>query len=560
MQGQGLNSIRVRFTLMVGIASLLIVGAALLFWPSANVGQGVMVPVLVLVAMAGASTALTWVMTGKLTGLIRNLKDSTDAIARGQYDAEVKVDCNCEIGGLADSFRQMVLRLNSNVDQINSLAYQDGITGLPNRTVLNEILNRIDGLKAVVMFIDLDHFKQVNDTLGHERGDQLLRLAAERIVEEGLGRSVLSMEECLTPLTSGSFRSEKINNCRMLFRWAGDEFIATVGGMPDDATVARIASDIIKAIERPFQLDEHSVRIGASIGIARFGADTHDPGEIINFADLAMYESKNNGRGRYAFFNEDLRRQAIDRADLENALHSALEKDELRVHYQPRVTLQGGACKSVEALVRWQHPERGLLYPGVFIDIAEKSGLLDRIGREVLRIAAEDMKRWKREGIDRRVAINVCPSQFLNVGFSDQLLAYMDHLGISGDMLEVELTETIAMADPERAATHLYKLRAAGITIAIDDFGVGYSNLASLYSLPFDILKLDKSLIEAIDHDRKAQTIVAATIAMAHDLGHEVVAEGVESEHQAEILVIMGCDQVQGYHFARPMAADDLDI
>jgi len=556
MYGKGLNSLRIRFTLMMATVTMLMVVVATAVELSHDPGLTQRLALGFLGLLAVAATGLTYFMTGKLTRPIENLRASTEAIARGDFNTAVNVECSCEVGGLADSFRMMVQRLNSNVTRINTLAFEDGITGLPNRTVLNDVLKNIADMQGALLFIDLDNFKQVNDTLGHERGDQLLLQVADRLVGEGLEMTASSAGDCLSPL--GEMRANS-QACRMLFRWAGDEFIALVGGATDKQDIARIAEQMIASTERPFMLGEHMVRISASIGIALLHEDSGNAAEIIKFADIAMYEAKNAGRARISFFNDQMRERAMERAELEADLETAIENRELRVHYQPKIAIGDLSMEGVEALVRWQHPRRGLLYPSAFIAIAEACGLVGKIGAEVLRIVAEDQKIWRRMNIRRRVSVNVCPSQFSDPDFSGNVLSYLAQLQLPADLIELELTETIATADPGRTTVQLNALKDAGVRIAIDDFGVGYSNLSHLYSLPFDVLKLDRSLICDLSVNLSAQTIVAAAITMAHGLGHQVVAEGVETVEQFAILKAMQCDCAQGFLFSRPVDAAELE-
>jgi two-component system CheB/CheR fusion protein len=555
--GQGLNSLRVRFTLMVAVLGTLIAAIAALWFSLGIQSQN---PVLLWLSTAGlltsimAAAGLTYVMTGNLTRPIESLRASTEAIARGDLDAPVSVECNCEVGGLADSFKAMVARLNANVSRIHTLAYEDGITGLPNRTVLDDVLSDVGRLRGGgILFIDLDRFKQVNDLFGHQVGDNLLRRAAQRMLGQGLGMGEEALRTCFSGIGPVA---EQAPDGRMLFRFAGDEFVALVPGPVSGGELCDIAGRLIDSLRAPFLIDGQKLEIGCSIGIARIGVDSDDASELSKFADQAMYEAKRSGRNRYVLFNEELRAAVHDRSELERDLSQAVDNGEIRVHYQPKFSIEDETIAGVEALVRWQHPTRGLLGPGTFLDIAEAKGLLDKIGREVFRLSAVQLHHWRSSGFDTRIAINVCPSQFLNPAFAANILSFARELGVEPRDFVLEITETVAMSDSLAADDQVRRLKEAGFGIAIDDFGIGYSNLSQLYKLKFDSLKIDKSLIDNIDTDVEARRIVAFSIGMAHDLGQTVVAEGIERRQQLDVLAALHCDYIQGFLLGRPMPGD----
>lgn len=545
--GQGLNSLRIRFTIMTAVFGLIIATCGLI-WSVQNAGTtGTLI---MLGALIASSSAATFFMTGKLTRPIENLKATTEAIARGKFDAHVDVECQCEVGGLADSFQLMVKRLNANVSRINTQAYEDGVTGLPNRAVLQEVLGKISGLPGALLFIDLDRFKHVNDVHGHQTGDRLLREAADRIIAEGLAITSENVRFCVT---SQGFTEHADSECRMLYRFAGDEFIAIVRGSVSQQELTEMAGRIVHALSLPFEIEDRSIQIGASVGIALMGVDSKDAAEIIKFADLAMYEAKRQGRGQFSFFDDNMRRRAQEQAELEAEFALAIPNQQLTVFFQPKFRMSDNRRDGVEALVRWQHPTRGLLSPGAFLDIVSSVGYTEKIGREVFRLAAEQARIWRSQGIFDRISVNICPSQFADEKFAETLIAAVQALGVRPEDFELEITERVAMSDSQLAEAHLRQLKAAGFHVAIDDFGVGYSNLSQLCRLPFDCLKIDRSLIEDIETDLNARTIVGAAIAMAHGLGHKVVAEGVETEAQLQVIRMLGCDSVQGFLLGRPV-------
>jgi two-component system CheB/CheR fusion protein len=557
--GKGLNSLRIRFTLMVAVASALSAGAAVCWFENGVEGASNLTLTVLsigLVAVITGSAALTYFMTGKLTRPIENLRLSTQAIANGDYDAPVRVECSCEVGGLADSFRAMVNRLNSNVTRIQTLAYEDGVTGLPNRKVLHEALDIFRSGEAALLFIDLDNFKQVNDLYGHQVGDQLLRAVAGRIQTIGLGMEPAAISTCLTKISK---KAQPEASCRMLFRFAGDEFVVLLGGNLATDEVVDIARNIGASLSESILIEGIATNVGCSIGIARLGVDTQDVDELLKFADIAMYAAKEDDKGGFRLFDEAMREKSIDRAKLELELLSAFDREEFVVHYQPKFSVKTGRIEGVEALVRWQHPVHGIMYPGQFLEIAETNNLMGRLGMEVFRQVAGQALRWHEDGTSISISINICPSQFLNQDFSSNLIHYCDKLGANPEWFVLEITETVAMSDQRQALAHLSRLQNAGFKIAIDDFGVGYSNLAKLYQLPFNELKIDRSLIEHIDTDHSARKVVEYTISMAHSLGHHVVAEGVERQRQLEVLNELECDLVQGFLLGRPVPAAQID-
>lgn len=555
--GRGLNSLRIRFTLMVAIFCLLVATMASLWLDleHPHLGQLEGWGRLLLVSLAiGSAAGMTFFMTGKLTRPIENLRASTEAIAKGAYDTVVSVDCQCEVGGLADSFRMMVARLNDNVARINTLAYEDGVTGLPNRAALDAMMQDIGSMTGFLLFIDLDRFRQVNDIYGHQTGDRLLRLAARRLLAEGLRQPVVRPPGLVPSSAPRSPDSDQ----RLLFCFAGDEYVALVTGQHSHEDISTIALRLTEVLAEPFVIDDCIIHIGGSIGIAEIGRDGDTQADLLKFADMAMTEAKKRGRGRYVFFDDTMREAAQDRAELESDFSRAIERGELEVHYQPKFLIRDGSISGLEALVRWRHPQRGLLYPGSFLPIVMATGSMGVLGQEVMAIAARDVARLRAEGQTYRISINVCPTQFADDDFAERLTRYVASLGAASSSFEIEVTETLAMADIDKARQHLVQLKAAGFTVSIDDFGTGFSNLAQLTKLPYDCLKIDRSLIVDIATNPDSRTILAAIVTMAHGLGHSVVAEGVEDAEQLEILALLGCDIIQGYLLGRPVPFHDL--
>lgn len=555
-RGQGFNSIRWRFA---GVSAL--VTAAAFAGRDAVLGLLPAGPISSWASMAAAAalvTAVVYWMATRVTALVESLRRSTEALAAGDFDAPVNVDCACEIGGLAKSFRRMTSRLNANVLRMNTLAYIDPITALPNRKVIDHLLGyslapqRRENFRGAVLFIDLDGFKRVNDTLGHDGGDELLQMAAERLLSRGLDRDFRRIDYCMDGFGNPC---DRLPEDTVFARFAGDEFVAILPGITDRAALALIGQRIIEAMAEPFRIRQQDVSIGASVGIAITPEDTVDAAELLTFADLAMYGSKKAGKARYRFFDKQVRESMMRDARIEAELRLALERRELCLHFQPKFDLTGEAFRGVEALVRWQHPQRGTLAPGEFIEIAERSGLMAALGRQVLAMAIAQCRHWLDEGLMINVAVNVSPSQFADPGFVGDVLAALGQAGVPAPMLSIEITESMAMSEFAVTILRLEQLREAGVRIALDDFGVGFSNLSQLSRLPLDTLKVDRSLVQGLGGDGKNEAIVRAIVGMAHALGCCVVAEGIETEGQIEFLRRVGCNSGQGYLFAMPMSA-----
>jgi diguanylate cyclase len=445
---------------------------------------------------------------------------------------------------------------------MNTLAYTDPITALPNRSVIDHLLNfalapeRQGTFRAAIVFIDLDGFKRINDTLGHDGGDVLLRLASQRILERGLHRTAQTIDTCTDPFGNPCNRlPEDI----VFARFAGDEFVAILPGQTDRDALAAVGHAIIDALAAPFRVKNQDVTVGASIGIAITPDDTSSATELLTFADLAMYSSKQAGKARFKFFDAAIHDVIVERAQIEADLRLALQRAELVLHYQPKVDTQTLALCCVEALVRWQHPQRGLLSPAAFIDIAEQVGLMTQLGHHVLALAVAQCRAWLDLGIERPVAVNVSPSQFADTDFVRNVLKTLHEADVPARLISIEITESIAMTDFDTTVQRLSLLRAAGVRVAIDDFGIGFSNLSQLARLPLDELKIDRSLISEIGRSRKSEAIICAIIGMTSALGYRTIAEGIETPEQLAFLAKLRCDSLQGYLFGRPMAPQQFE-
>lgn len=555
--GRGLNSIPVRFAMMSFVLASLCSGALIqilaIVWDHAMpwytiagiaIGIGIM------------PAAITFLAASQLSGSIVALRRSTEAIAAGDMNQPVEIDCACEVGGLADSFRKMVARLNANIFRMNVLAHTDMVTGLPNRVVINHILAlpAMQGVQGdchgALFFIDLDGFKAVNDTYGHKAGDELLRQVSQRIVVEGFGRSLEQIDSCTTTFGELCETSPK----ELVFaRFAGDEFVAFLPGDSGSEKVRLHADAIVEAMRRPFKVFGNEIQVGASIGIARAPMDSIRGPELLSLADFAMYVAKEKGKNNAVLFDQELRALARDKAELEADLRRAIADQLLHVHFQPKVSADGLSIIGVEALLRWNHPTRGAVSPVIFVALAEKAGLMPALGTFVFEAAVRQHRAWANEGLVIAMAINVSPSQFEDPQFVPGVLRIIGASGVAPELIEVEITETVLTNDYAVTAEKVRLLREAGVTVSIDDFGVGYSNLSQLAQLSVNALKVDRSLILRIGQDPKAEGIIKAVIDMAHALGLKVVAEGIETPYQASFLRKAGCDAMQGFLFATPM-------
>jgi len=554
--GKGLNGIKARLAVMASTIAVASATSGFAFCEatSAAVDAGAMIGSGVLATtLVGGAFAFSMSTMRGISQSFSSVRKGASEVSKGDLDVTVP-SRGADGDVLASEFNAMVASLRSKIAHLHTLAYQDGVTGLSNRTVLDEVLAEASHFPGgAVMSIDLDRFNEVNQAFGHQVGDALLRQVAQRLLSVSLEHADGSHS-----VTGGNRLFQSFGDERMLFRSSADEFFAVVLRPSSDAELGTMARAIVSALSEPFMLAGSEIRIGASVGIVRIGRDATHPQELDRFACLAMAQAKGMGGGRHVFFNDRLRASAARRAQLERDIKFAIPNNELIVHFQPKVSTSDGSLMGVEALVRWHHPSKGLLSPGEFLPIAEEKGMMSQIGRKVFELSALQVREWQKHGLWTRVAINVCPTQFMNTNFADETIALAKAMGVLPQQFVLEITETVATSNADAANQQLSKLKRAGFKIAIDDFGVGYSNLAQLYKLQFDYIKIDRSLVENIGTDLNAQQIVGFTIGMAHSMGKQVVAEGIETEVQRRELEKLDCDYAQGYLFGKPMPSAEI--
>jgi len=466
--------------------------------------------------------------------------------ATKNYAVRIERGSSDEIGQLFDDFNEMLAEIEDRNEQLRQrqewlqkLAHYDSLTSLPNRVLFSDRLEQAiahaarshDGL--LVMFIDLDHFKVINDSLGHQIGDILLVEVSRRL------RSA-------------------VRQCDTVARLGGDEFTVIALNVESEAQAETVAENVIKLFATPFTVDEHELFVTSSIGLTLYPQDGKTFDELLRNADMAMYHAKERGKNSFQFFRESMNQYAATRLLLQNSLYYALDRQEFRLCYQPRISLRHGRMTGMEVLIRWQHPEQGLLLPAKFLPLAEETGLIVSMSDWVIRRSCLQIRTWQEQGFPLvPVAVNFSPQLFKRQLAVSLVTAALAESGIDPQYLEIEITEgTLLMADT--TVHQLKALKQLGVTIAVDDFGTGYSSLSYLQRFPIDILKIDKSFIWNITSNRDDLAIVTAILAMAHSLGMAVVAEGVESRDQVTYLLSHGCEEIQGFLVSHPVPANDV--
>jgi diguanylate cyclase (GGDEF)-like protein len=487
---------------------------------------------------------IAWGVSQGLVKPIRRLAQAAHDVETGNYQSTtVLSERHDELGELEQAFARMSESVGRHDRDIRRLAYGDSLTGLPNRLAFREMLDQrvmrtqAGGGQLALLFVDLDDFKRVNDTLGHDAGDEVLGQFAGRI-RHCVGMAVDEEPE--------------------VARFGGDEFVALIGGDEVRDAAAQVAEAILAELQRPLLLMGRQVFLGASVGITVFPEDASTASMLMKNGDIAMYQAKVAGKNCYRFYSKAMDQAVERRVRLENDLRGAWERGELSVAYQPIFQLSSGRLVGAEALLRWQHPQHGVIPPSVFIDVAEQTGLIETMGRQVLVRACAEAMRWKREGEEPFVSVNVSARQLRLGDLAANVASALQESGLAAQRLHLEITETAVMGDEIQTSALLARLRATGVKIWLDDFGTGFSGLSHLRRVPVDGVKIDRSFVADVLRDPDDLALTTAIIAMAHSLGITVVAEGVENEGQFAVLRERGCDHAQGYWLGRPMAATEL--
>jgi diguanylate cyclase (GGDEF)-like protein len=424
-------------------------------------------------------------------------------------------------------------------DRARFLSYHDALTGLPNLLLLQDRLQQAmayssrAGTKVALMVVDIDRFKAINDFLGHNAGDKMLVEVAKRL--------------------KGCMRGEDT-----VSRKGGDDFLLLLTNLAEPDAVITFLGELLSHFHAPFQIEDKEMTISVSVGVAIYPEDGVDFGTLLRKADMAMYRAKEAGRNTYRFFNEEMNDDALEKITLSSGLRRGLEAKQFTLHYQPQIELSSGKLVGAEALIRWKHPDLGLVSPGRFIPVAEETGLIVEIGDWVLREACREAARWRQAGLtEPLVAVNLSALQFKRGDIEQSVTNALTASGLDPWMLELELTESILIRDTENVLATVKRLKLMGVKLSIDDFGTGYSSLSYLKRFEVDKLKIDQSFIRNLTTDQEDAAIVRAIIQMARSLGLRTIAEGVETKQVSDHLRLYHCDEVQGYFYGRPMPAED---
>lgn len=499
----------------------------------------------VVVPLGAALSVASYFVLSRLLG---NITSAISEIERAMRSAGATMDLPQFSASVRRTLPEVTSTLDRSVERLRSayegmagVARRDAVTGLANRHHFSETVSTYLARSeepAALLFIDLDRFKSVNDSLGHRVGDELLRSFARRI--ETHLQAVCDPHDAL------------------FARIAGDEFTVFLPAIADPDIPGEVAQAIIRALEAPFDIgQDQRIKIGASIGIALTGSDCAELELLLQHADTAMYRAKEAGRNTYRLYEERMREAAKSRLELENCLRGAARRGEFELYLQPIIDTKSRLPVSAEALLRWHHPERGTILPGAFIEVAEDSGLIQEIGAWVIGEAARISRRFVDAGQPVRIAINVSVRQLEAPNFVELVESLLNEAGAEARQLELEITESLVMRGPGQIVERLAHLRGLGFSISVDDFGMGYSNLSRLKSLPIDRVKIDQSLVRDISQSASSRTVLQAIVGLVHGLGYESVTEGVETPIQLDIVSVIGCTAIQGFGVAPPMSVSN---
>ncbi|MEO8751904.1 MAG: EAL domain-containing protein [Casimicrobiaceae bacterium] len=525
---------------------------------------GAIVVVSLLVAFTIFATLL---LTRRLVAPMRRLMRAARAVGAGRLDVYVPAHTSDEMGLLTHTFNHMTQKLSESQSEVANyqrtleekvaqrtreleiataqaykLAQHDILTGLPNRSLLNQRLKQIlaqaqrDGTHVGCLFLDFDHFKRINDTLGHDAGDQLLQAIGQRL-------------------------SSAVRESDTVARLGGDEFVVILPGLaPEPAMfeIMTVLARVREAFQAPFRLADQTPTLTCSIGVALFPADAQDGIGLIKQADTAMYAAKDAGRNAYRFFTPDMNARVQLRLQLETDMRRGLMDDEFFLVYQPQIEMQTGRACGVEALLRWRDPERGIIGPNEFIPVAEESGMIQALGARVLRDACRQVVQWHRNNMPMRLSVNLSVQQLQHDSWLSVVEDALASSGLAPRHLDLEITESVIITHPEKAVATLAKLKQMGVSITVDDFGTGYSSLSYLARLPIQGVKIDQRFVHGLEKNRNDEAIAQAIIALSHSLGLRCIAEGVETPAQFNFLRSHGCEEAQGYLISHPLGDAEL--
>jgi diguanylate cyclase (GGDEF)-like protein len=466
------------------------------------------------------------------------LTDAATKMGDHSEKLELDIEAQDEIGMLYQSLNDMVEKLKESYGNLKKMAMHDPLTNLPNRKSVEEKFSEAKqvaertGKLITVMFADLDRFKNINDTLGHHVGDTILKEVSERF------SSVIRKED-------------------MVARLGGDEFMILLTDADTEKDISKVANKLLSSLEKPFLIDHHTLHIATSLGIAVFPHDGKDIYSLLKNSDIALYRAKEAGRNRFQFYDFEMNVESFKKLSLENDLRKALSNNEIFYHYQPIVDRIGKVI-SVESLIRWQHPKLGMMPPDTFIGLAEEIGVIDSLGEYGLEQACEHLSEWKKLFPDNvpKIALNFSNRHFSEFDFIERVSSILANRDCDPYNIEIEITEGTAMGNIDRSSSKFQDLKRLGFSISIDDFGTGYSSLSYLKTFPINRLKIDRSFVRYCTSDEQDASIITAIITMAHSMSIEVVAEGVETKEQYELLYGLGCDSFQGYLISRPLTFD----
>ncbi|OEU73314.1 MAG: hypothetical protein BA869_01900, partial [Desulfuromonadales bacterium C00003107] len=498
----------------------------------------------------GGAFVLAWILASRLQRVISQPIEQLAAAMKSvskerNYSQRVKMESHDELGSLIDDFNEMLVQiemrdqeLRNKQNRLDYLAHHDTLTNLPNRLLFQDRLRhaiskarRMQQIMAL-LFLDLDRFKNINDSLGHEVGDQVLQEVAKRL-------------------------TNIVRESDTLARLGGDEFVIALEQNTESRELTIVAQKILETLSTAFHIDTHELYITASIGISLYPANGLTPETLMKTADVAMYRAKEKGRNNFQFFALEMNERAHQALFLENNLRKAIDNQELALYYQPQVEITTGKTTGMEALIRWHHPTRGVIPPDKFIPMAEETGLIIPIGKWVINTACQQTMQWQQAGFPPcKVAVNISPRQFRQSDLVETVAQALDESGLAACWLELEITENVLVEDVAQTITIMESLNSLGVSLAIDDFGTGYSSLSYLHRFPLSKLKIDRSFVQSIGGPAGNQAIVEAIIALACALDLEVIAEGIENQEQIAFLKERGCFYGQGFYFSRPLPVD----